>query len=159
VWQRAGVKTSMIRKALEVLRSALSHAVALGGRLVARHHLAEHGPDFGVCSPDVNLIRDPAGAAAVGAGGDGVEPPTELAEARAQRLGLRPEPRRRRRGGASASATAGRGPAEDARGREDLRWEPVAGSLAARRGVAGPRVPTRVVARVARLGLQDRIYQ
>lgn len=30
VWQRAGVKTSMIRKALEVLRSALRHAVELG---------------------------------------------------------------------------------------------------------------------------------
>jgi integrase len=30
VWQRAGVRTSMIRKAIEVLRSALRHAVALG---------------------------------------------------------------------------------------------------------------------------------
>lgn len=30
VWQRAGVKTSMRRKAIEVLRSALRHAVALG---------------------------------------------------------------------------------------------------------------------------------
>lgn len=30
LWQRAGVKTSMRRKAVEVLRSALRHAVALG---------------------------------------------------------------------------------------------------------------------------------
>jgi integrase len=30
VWQRAGIKTSMRRKAIEVLRSALRHAVALG---------------------------------------------------------------------------------------------------------------------------------
>lgn len=30
VWQRAGVRESMRRKAIEVLRSALSHAVALG---------------------------------------------------------------------------------------------------------------------------------
>lgn len=30
IWQRGGVKTSMIRKAIEVLRSALRHAVELG---------------------------------------------------------------------------------------------------------------------------------
>lgn len=37
VWQRAGVKRSMVRKAVEVLRSALGHAVQLG---LCRHNAA-----------------------------------------------------------------------------------------------------------------------